>query len=350
MVEIPVGREQVEELGGGGCGHDPLVRFEPVDRCRDAPVAVVRVGQSHVGHVDGSLSSVVSQFGDPVAERVDEVRPQSAGFDGAVLGGVADRDHPGPGRTDGLDERVMIPVGKGRGFVDDQHRCGGEGLSADAEFGEERRNSPRWDAGGFFEDFGGGAGHGRAEGPVAGLFPDSGGDVEGGGFAGAGWSDDGLELVAAGRDGGNHSRLVGTEGVPGAGFPFGDGGGNQSHVGWWRGVEPIGIRRDHGSFDVEDGRGCVPVGFTGPGDLRRGHVHTDDSLGGEVGVGDPVDVIEREAGSVPVDAVPLDDRLDDVLAGEHSVRLRDTDRRVQPHDYGVRVFGGEVCGLVAVVE
>ena len=51
-----------------------------------------------------------------------------------------------------------------------------------------------------------------------------------------------------------------------------------------------------------------------------------------------------------VEAVPLDDCLDDVFAGEHPVRLRDTDRRVKPSQHRVRVLPGEVRWLVAVAE
>ena len=79
MVEVPVGGEVVEKLGGRGCGHDPLVCVEALERGGDqlahsiwafatgGPVGsgpgMGDPGMIPAGHTDLVLSAIGEEWG-----------------------------------------------------------------------------------------------------------------------------------------------------------------------------------------------------------------------------------------------------------------------------------------------
>jgi hypothetical protein len=121
----------------------------------------------------------------------------AAGGDGAVLGGVADEPEAGAGGGGHVHERVEVTVGQRGGFVDDEDRAGVEGEVVGVGVGEVPGDGLALDPGRRREGAGGFALHRGAEHPVAGGGPRVGAGGDGGGLAGTGAADRGLEAVAA---------------------------------------------------------------------------------------------------------------------------------------------------------
>ena len=76
--------------------------------------------RSDVAHGCGGLSAVLVEVGDAVLVGVEQLAPEAAGVDRAVLCRIANGSHAASDGGDGLDELVVVAVGEGGGFVDDE--------------------------------------------------------------------------------------------------------------------------------------------------------------------------------------------------------------------------------------
>ena len=132
----------------------------------------------------------------------------AAGFDGAVLGGVADEAQGGAGLGGEPAQPVEVAVGDGGGLVDDEHGAGVKGGGVGVVVGEVPGECLGGHAGGGAEGAGGFAFDGGADDPPAGGLPGVAGGGHGGGLAGTGPADGALDAMPAGAQGADEVALL----------------------------------------------------------------------------------------------------------------------------------------------
>ena len=120
----------IEELFPGGRGDDAGVVVETVQGGADEAVAVVVEREADLAHVGSGLAAVVVEGGGVVGESGGEVFPESAGFDGLVLVGVADGADRGADCVGVAVEAVELTVPDRGGLVDDDDGVGVDDGSA----------------------------------------------------------------------------------------------------------------------------------------------------------------------------------------------------------------------------
>ena len=181
------GQVITDDVEVSGCG-------EGVERGIDV-ASTERIGG---GSVAGVLEPVAGgQFGGDVGVAFAQHPEHPSGGDGAVLSGVADETHGGPGASGHVHERVEGLVVQRGGFVDDEDGAGVEGWVVGVGVGEVPGDGLALDLGGRREGAGGFALHRGTDDAVAGGSPGIGAGSDGGGLAGASPADRGLEPVAA---------------------------------------------------------------------------------------------------------------------------------------------------------
>ena len=137
VVGVPVVDDVGDEVGCGVGGGEAVRVGEERDGVAAVAVAEEVAGVSDVAHGCGGLSAVLVEVGDVVMVGVEQLAPEAASVDRAVLCGVADGSHAGSTSGDGSDELVVVAVGEGGGFVDDEDGVGSQRVVAGAELGDE---------------------------------------------------------------------------------------------------------------------------------------------------------------------------------------------------------------------
>src|ERR687891_241346 len=239
-VEVELVVDDVEVSGG----------VEAVERGGDV-AGPQGVGGGAVVGIPHPVSD--SELGGVGGVMMAEDAEHAAGFDGAVLSGIADEPQAGTGVAGEPAEPVEVAVGDGGGFVDDADGAGGLAFDGGAD-----------------------------DSPARGL-PGVAGGGHGGGFAGTGAADGALDAVSAGAEGAYElALLVGELWLPGKGLIDGGGGDEGGAAGGAGGDQQrlglavvVGDREvDEGGEDVgpvEDRQvGTDPVGCGERGVQRRG--------------------------------------------------------------------------------
>jgi hypothetical protein len=194
-VEVELVVDEVEVTGG----------VEVVERGGDV------AGPQGVG--GGPVVGILHAVGDGELGGVGGVAlaedaKHAAGFDGAVLVGIADEPHAGTRLPGEPSQPAEVAVGDGGGLVDDEHGAGVEGGSVGVVAREVPGEGLGGHAGRGAEGASGFAFDGGADDPPAGGLPGVAGGGHGGGLAGAGPADGALDAVPAGAEGAHEVALL----------------------------------------------------------------------------------------------------------------------------------------------
>src|ERR687892_298282 len=194
-VEVELVVDDVEVSGG----------VEAVERGGDV-AAPQGVGGGAVVGIPHPVSD--SELGGVGGVMMAEDAEHAAGFDGAVLGGIADEPQAGARLGGEPSQSVEVAVGDGGGFVDDEHGAGVERGAVGVVVREVPGEGLGGHAGGGAEGAGGFALDGGADDPPAGGLPGVAGGGHGGGLAGARPTDGALDAVSAGTEDAHEVALL----------------------------------------------------------------------------------------------------------------------------------------------